>query len=130
MPTYTDTSRGESVARPEIPFIEPPPRDRCDRKDENEAAALGDGRDLSREKEIARHDRSEGLRSILSKGCGIIICFSIICIIVMSASYIFHMTMPDHWQYLSEMQLENIKSSLFSGAVGAFIVKYLENISW
>jgi len=51
-----------------------------------------------------------------------------IAVIFMFAIYIHHLVSTNDWQWLSEERISQIKSMLFSGAVGGFIVQYFKKV--
>lgn len=112
-----------------VPYIQPPDASSEDTKDDDEALAISEGRDLSKERAEAEHDRVERFHHHLSTGMIVGLWISMIALCAMGISWAYHMVTPDRWHYLSQPQLGDIKTILFSGGVGAFVAGYLKRLS-
>lgn len=112
--------------RPALPQIEPPPPNDVDRKDVAEAHAYGTGKDIEALKAHGDHKRGELIRNNFSWAVvGLVWIFGLI-IIAMICSYIIHLILPEHYQYLSFDQVSKIESFLLSGSIGAFLMNYVK----
>ena len=103
-----------------MPLIQPPDSSVADTKDDAEAMAFSEGRDLSKEKQEADHERFLRFHWHLSYGIIIILWIAIIVLSAMGLCWAFHMISPERYHFLDAAQLSDIKTILFSGGVGAF----------
>lgn len=99
---------------------------RRDAAAEAEALAFTEGRDLAQEKLVGDHERAEGLRGHFYKGCVVGLWVAMFAVLLMFSAYVYHVVAPDKYQWLTADQANQIKSMLFSGAVGGFIMQYFK----
>ncbi len=101
---------------------------RHDVRSQAEAVALIEDRDLDQEKLVGDHERAEGLRGHFYRGCVAGLWVAMAAVLLMFCAYIYHVMAPASWHWLATEQVNQIKSMLFSGAVGGFIAQYFKKV--
>lgn len=99
-----------------------------DSKASEEANRLAQDEDLDRAKAQGDHKRSEALRNHFSNVCIGLIYLATLLGGVMAIVYVLHLILPADLRFLSEQQLGEIKSMVFSGVVGAFVGQYFKRV--
>ena len=114
------------VKRPRIP--EPSPGPDNSTKDELDAAEgenLG-SRDFPFLKEKSEFHREEKTRAILSLGMATLLTLSFLAICSMVFVMTWHYVVSSTYHWLSESQLSDMKSLLFSGAVAGAVAAFVQ----
>ena len=99
-----------------------------DVRSQAEAVAIIEGRDLDQEKLVGDHERAEGLRGHFYRGCVAGLWVAMSAVLLMFCAYIYYIIASESWHWLAADQVSQIKSMLFSGAVGGFIAQYFKKV--
>jgi cobalamin biosynthesis protein CobD/CbiB len=74
----------------------------------------------------SKNRREESEKNILHYGIlALIVCVSLVAIVAICCRLV-HLILPDHIQWLTEMQVQSIDKLFFSSAIGGFVVNYLK----
>lgn len=107
-----------------IKTIQPPADGLQDAQHEQDS--LQNDEDLEKASRIKRHTRGEQILDVLHDAVCMAICVACFAILMMGCTWVWHIITP--WQYLSDDQLDTIKNTIFSGAIGGIIADRLRNI--
>lgn len=95
-----------------------------DARAKKEADAYTKKRDL--EKVTNEHKRNEEIRDVISSGTLWLIRAIIFSVFITIIVVAFHHLAPENWQWLSEGQLADLRTVLFSGAVVGAVSSYVQ----
>lgn len=100
------------------------PRCRGDVQDD-ETSKIGN-EDYSQQKEAGVFRRTEQTRDILSRGMAAVLILAFLSLAAILVSLVTHYVIPEESGWLSDAQLGDMKSLLFSGAVAGAVAGFVQ----
>ena len=84
--------------------------------------------ELEKEARRLQHHRREGVRNLVHQGAQALIMVAIAILVIMVATWGWHLLLPENLHYLSPTQYHELKNVLFSAALSAFVADYARKI--
>lgn len=84
--------------------------------------------DLENETRILDHSRSEGIKNAVHSVAVVLIASAGIVLLLMMASWTYHVLTPESWHYLSPRQFEELKNMLFSASMALVVSEYAKKM--